>query len=81
MASARRKMNPARWLVLGVWLIGVAVHLLIFVTSDEAKQGTEWYASLPAYRMAMFGMTRFPLWVFALCLLVVAMSRMLRVRK
>ena len=74
-------MTPARWLVFGAWLVGVAVHLVTFIAFDESLQGAEWYASLPSYKMAVFGLTRFPLWIFALCLLIVVISQMRRVRK
>ena len=74
-------MIPARWLIFGAWLIGVAVHLVTFIAFDESPQGAEWYASRPSYKMALFWVTRFPLWIFALCLLVVVISRMRRVPK
>ncbi|CAJ0821543.1 hypothetical protein LMG18101_04660 [Ralstonia flaminis] len=65
-----RKLTLIRWLVFGAWLIGVTVHLLVYVLPAQPTQTTEWYASLGGYRALVFGITRFPLWVAGLGMLV-----------
>lgn len=79
MTSARRKIISIRWFVLGVWFLCVAVHLLMFIWTNEPRQGLEWYASHHAYSVAVFVLTRFPLWVAALCMLTMVASRIHRV--
>lgn len=64
-----RKLTLIRWLVFGAWLIGVTVHLLVYVLPARSIQITEWYASLGGYQALVFGITRFPLWVTGLCML------------
>lgn len=65
-----RRLMLIRWLVFGAWLIGVTVHLLVYVLPAQSIQTTEWYASLGGYQALVFGMTRFPLWVAGLGTLV-----------
>lgn len=59
-----------RWLVFGAWLAAVTVHLLVYLLPAQPTQTTEWYASLGGYRALVFGITRFPLWVAGLSMLV-----------
>ncbi len=64
-----RKMMRLRWFVLGAWLLGVGIHLSIFISLPLPPNGVEWYASLAGFRGIVFLLTRLPLWVAGLCML------------
>ena len=66
-------------IVLGAWLVGVIAHFLAFILSGQ-PQTAEWYASLPSYRAAIFGLTRLPLWLAGLCVLLALASWIRRQR-
>lgn len=80
MTSTLRKMIPLRWLVVAAWFLGVTIHLLMFCLSDVSKQVQEWYVALPSYRAVVFMLTRFPLWLAALCILAIVAGRVHRAR-
>lgn len=78
MTSIPPKKIPLRRLVLGAWLVGAMVHLLAFIMSNKPGQGQEWYATPHSYRVVVFVLTHFPLWVAALCILATVASKIHR---
>ena len=69
-------MNLLRPLELGAWLVAVTAHFLAYTLSAQPETA-DWYASLPSYRAAVFGLTRLPLWLAGLCVLLALASRIL----
>lgn len=59
--------------IVGAWLAVVTAHFLTYTLSAQ-PEAAEWYASLPSYRAAMFGLTRLPLWLAGLCVLLALAS-------
>ncbi|MFT4209090.1 MAG: hypothetical protein QM625_18670 [Ralstonia sp.] len=49
-------------------------------TLSAQSEPAQWYASLPSYRAAIFGLTRLPLWLAGLCVLLALASWIRRQR-